>query len=41
MRKAGILLPVTALPSKYRGNKPKVRELSVYEEAMKGGVVNG
>ena len=31
----------TALPSKYQGNKPKVRELSVYEEAMKGGVVNG
>ena len=31
----------TALPSKYRGNNPKVRELSVYEEAMKGGVVNG
>ena len=31
----------TTLPSKYRGNNPKVRELSVYEEAMKGGVVNG
>lgn len=32
----------TALPDKYRGNKPEIRSLSEYEIAMKeGGVVNG
>lgn len=30
-----------ALPSKYRGNIPEVRDLSVYEYAMERGVVNG
>lgn len=32
---------LTALPSKYRGNIPEVRALSVYEQAMEGSVVNG
>jgi len=30
-----------ALPSKYRGYNPQKRDLSVYEEAMERGVVNG
>ena len=30
-----------ALPSKYLGNKPQVRDLKVYEDAMEGGVING
>ncbi len=30
-----------ALPSKYRGNNPEVRDLSVYEQAMERSVVNG
>lgn len=29
------------LPSKYRGNNPQKRDLSVYEQAMERGVVNG
>ena len=29
------------LPSKYRGNNPPKRDLSVYEQAMERGVVNG
>ena len=32
---------VTALPSKYRGNTPEIRDLGVYEQAMERGVVNG
>lgn len=32
---------LTALPSKYRGNKPEIRDLSVYEQAMGRSVVNG
>ena len=32
----------TALPEKYRGDNPEIRDLSVYEEAMNGrSVVNG
>ena len=32
----------TALPEKYRGDKPEIRSLSVYEEAMnEGSAVNG
>jgi len=32
----------TSLPDKYQGNRPEIRSLSVYEEAMnKGGVANG
>ena len=30
-----------ALPSKYLGNKPQVRDLKVYEDAMEGSVING
>lgn len=30
-----------ALPNKYQGNRVEVRDLSVYEEAMGRGVVNG
>ena len=30
-----------ALPSKYRGNIPEIRDLSVYEQAMERSVVNG
>lgn len=30
-----------SLPSKYLGNKPQVRDLKVYEEAMEGSVING
>lgn len=29
------------LPSKYLGNKPPVRDLRIYEEALEGGVING
>lgn len=29
------------LPQKYRGNNPEIRDLSVYEQAMERGVVNG
>ena len=29
------------LPSKYRGNNPPKRDLSVYEQAMERSVVNG
>lgn len=29
------------LPSKYRGNKPEKRDLSIYEQAIERGVVNG
>lgn len=29
------------LPEKYRNMSPKIRDLSVYEDAMKGSVVNG
>ncbi|MGI6502182.1 MAG: IS21 family transposase [Anaerostipes sp.] len=32
---------LTALPSKYRGNTPEIRDLSVYEQAMERSVVNG
>lgn len=32
---------MSALPSKYRGNTPEVRDLSIYEHAMKRGVANG
>jgi transposase len=31
----------TTLPSKYCGNKPQVRDLKIYEDAMERGVVNG
>ena len=30
-----------ALPNKYQGNRVEIRDLSVYEEAMGGSVVNG
>ena len=33
-------LPST-LPTKYLGNKPQVRDLRIYEDAMERGVVNG
>ena len=33
--------PKPTLPSKYRGNKPPKRDLSVYEQAMGRSVVNG
>lgn len=32
---------LAALPSKYRGNTPEIRDLSVYEQAMERSVVNG
>lgn len=32
---------LTALPSKYRGNAPEIRDLSVYEHAMERSVVSG
>jgi len=32
---------LTALPSKYRGNTPEIRNLGVYEQAMERSVVNG
>jgi transposase len=32
---------LTALPSKYRGNIPEIRDLGVYEQAMERSVVNG
>ena len=32
---------LTALPSKYRGNTPEIRDLGVYEQAMERSVVNG
>jgi len=32
---------LTALPAKYRGNTPEIRDLSVYEQAMERSVVNG
>ena len=32
---------LATLPSKYRGNAPEVRDLSVYEQAMERSVVNG
>ena len=31
----------TTLPAKYCGNKPQVRDLRIYEDAMERGVVNG
>lgn len=31
----------TALPTKYCGNKPQIRDLRLYEEAMERGAVNG
>ncbi len=31
----------TALPAKYRGNAPEVRNLRIYDQAMERGVVNG
>lgn len=32
---------LTALPSKYRGNTPEIRDLSLYEQALERSVVNG
>ena len=32
---------LATLPSKYRGNAPEIRDLSVYEQAMERSVVNG
>lgn len=32
---------MSALPIKYRGNTPEIRDLSVYEQAMEREVVNG
>ena len=29
------------LPEKYRNYSPQIRDLSIYEDAMKGSVVNG
>lgn len=32
---------VVRLPAKYRGGSPQIRDLSIYEEAMERGTVNG
>ena len=29
------------LPEKYRGGSPEIRDLRIYEDAMKGGAMNG
>jgi len=33
--------PANRLPENYRGNNPEIRNLSIYEDAMKRGEVNG
>lgn len=32
---------IIKLPEKYRGQGPEIRNLSIYENAMRGGVING